>query len=82
MALAGTVRLLRDRQSETGEGGGSRWQEETRLCPPVEARDSGRPELGVVPGGEPGGGPAVAGPAGGTDGDSDTSREPGRGCGR
>lgn len=79
MALAGTVRLLRDRQSETGEG--ARWQEETRLCPPVEARDSGRPELGVVPGGEPGGGPAVAGPAGGTDGDSGTSWESGRGCG-
>lgn len=81
MALVGTVCRLREERVETVEGGGARWLEETRPCPPVRARVSGDAGLGVLPGGEPGGGPAAAGSAGGTDGD-DTAWEPGRGCGR
>lgn len=82
MALVGTVRRLRGGQVEAGEGGRSRWLEETRLCPPVRARDSGCPEVGILPGGEPGGGAAVTGAAGGADGDGGTAQVRGRGCGR
>ena len=82
MALVGTVRRLREGLAEAGEGGGPRWLEETRPCPPVRARDSGCAEVGVLPGGEPGGGAALTGPVGGADGDDGTAQERGRGCGR
>lgn len=82
MALVGTVRRLREERVEAGEGGGSRSLEETRLCPPVRARDSGCAEVGFLPGGEPGGGAASAGPAGGANGERGTAPKPGRGCGR
>src|SRR5881394_2745100 len=68
LALAATVRGLREAQTGEGEGGGRRWSETTGACPPVDGRvGAGTPGVAGVSGAEPGRGGACAGPAGRAD---------------